>query len=306
MDTQPALRLEGIRRSFPDGAGGQTTAVDGVDLTLARGEVAALLGPNGAGKTTLIDIVLGLIAADAGHVEVLGTTPRKAVTSGRISALLQTGGLLPDLSVRETVKMIASLHEHPRDVDEVLAAAGATGFAARRVSRCSGGEQQRLRFALALLTRPEILVLDEPTTGMDVNARHDFWQNMSALADDGATILFATHYLEEAERFARRTILLGAGRILADGPTSEIRRRAGAARVTVTWSPTDAELTGLQHVISAERHGARIELRTDHADALARHLLTRTDAQGIEIASAGLDEAFRHLTAAATEQEVAA
>lgn len=306
MDTQPALRLDGIRRSFPDGAGGRVNAVDGVDLMISPGEVVALLGPNGAGKTTLIDIVLGLIDADAGSVEVLGETPRKAVTTGRISALLQTGGLLPDLSVRETMRMIASLHQNPRDVDEVLAAAGASGFSARKVSRCSGGEQQRLRFALALLTRPEILILDEPTTGMDVNARHDFWQNMSTLADDGATIVFATHYLEEAERFARRTILMGAGRILADGPTAEIRRRAGAARVTVTWSPTDAELAGVEHVLDAERHGARIELRTDDADALARYLLTRTDAQGIEVATAGLDEAFRHLTATADEQKVPA
>ncbi|GAB3655443.1 ABC transporter ATP-binding protein [Zhihengliuella somnathii] len=306
METPPVLRLEGIRRSFPDRAGGRTVAVDGVDLTVERGEVVALLGPNGAGKTTLIDIVLGLIAPEDGSVEVLGTEPRRAVTSGRISALLQTGGLLPDLSVRETVTMIASLHRSPRDVDEVLAAAGATGFASRRVSRCSGGEQQRLRFALALLTRPDVLILDEPTTGMDVNARHDFWRNMSDLADDGATIVFATHYLEEAERFARRTVLMGAGRVLADGPTSEIRRRAGAARVTVTWNPDDADLAALDHVLGAERHGSRIELRTDNADALARDLLTRTDAHGIEVASASLDEAFRYLTATPDTEEAAA
>ncbi|GHD04047.1 ABC transporter ATP-binding protein [Zhihengliuella salsuginis] len=306
MDTQPVLRLEGIRRSFPDGAGGRTAAVDGVDLTVSPGEVVALLGPNGAGKTTLIDIVLGLVAAEDGFVEVLGTTSRRAVTSGRISALLQTGGLLPDLSVRETVKMIASLHRNPRDTDEVLAAAGAAGFASRRVSRCSGGEQQRLRFALALLTRPEVLILDEPTTGMDVNARHDFWRNMSSLADEGATIVFATHYLEEAERFARRTVLMDAGRVLADGPTADIRRRAGAARVTVTWAPSDAELAALDHVLGVERHGARIELRTDDADALARELLTRTGAHGIEVASASLDEAFRYLTAPSDEKEVAA
>ncbi|WP_309082190.1 ABC transporter ATP-binding protein [Zhihengliuella sp.] len=305
MDTAPVISLRGVRRSFPSG-GGRVRAVDGVDLTVCTGEVVALLGPNGAGKTTLIDMILGLTVPEHGTVEVLGTTPRKAVTAGRISALLQTGGLLPDLTVRETVRMIASLHRAPLGVDEVLEAAGATDFASRRVSTCSGGQQQRLRFALALLTRPEILILDEPTAGMDVNARRAFWDSMRSLADGGSTVVFATHYLVEAEQFARRAVLMNAGTILADGPTDEVRQRAGVARVTVTWSPTDTELQALEHVVDVQRHGPRLEFRTDDADGLARHLLTHTDAHGLEVAPASLDEAFRYLTAGETERTVAA
>ncbi|GAA3697491.1 ABC transporter ATP-binding protein [Zhihengliuella alba] len=305
MDTAPVITLSGVRRSFPSG-GGRVRAVDGVDLTISSGEVVALLGPNGAGKTTLIDMILGLTAPESGTVDVLGTSPRKAVTAGRISALLQTGGLLPDLTVRETVRMIASLHRDPLGVEEALEASGAADFASRRVSSCSGGQQQRLRFALALLTRPEILILDEPTAGMDVNARRDFWDSMRSLADAGSTIIFATHYLEEAEQFARRAVLMNAGTVLADGPTDEVRKRAGVARVTVTWSPTDAELVELEHVADIQRHGPRIEFRTDDADSLTRHLLSRTDAHGLEVAPASLDEAFRYLTAAETERTAAA
>lgn len=300
MSRTSVITTRDVRVTYPDGAGGRVHAVDGVDLDVSRGEVTALLGPNGAGKTTLIDVLLGLTAPEQGSVEVLGTSPTAAVRDGRISALLQTGGLLPDLTAAETVRMIAALHRDPADVDKVIDIAGVRPFASRRVGKCSGGQQQRLRFALALLPRPEVLILDEPTAGMDVSARHEFWDRMRAQADAGATVLFATHYLEEAEQFARRTVLLDHGRMLADGATDEVRSRAGAAHLQVTWSPTEAELAVLQEAVpdvrAVEQRGSRLALRTDDPDAAAVHLLTRTAAHDLTVRPASLEEAFQMLT----------
>lgn len=296
MVSESVISARDVRMSFPDGAGGHVRAVDGVDLEVARGEVLALLGPNGAGKTTLLDILLGLTTPRSGDVSIGGSNPRTAVQSGMLSALLQTGGLLPDLTAGETVRMIAALHADPADVDEVIDTAGVRAFASRPVGKCSGGQQQRLRFALALLPRPEIIVLDEPTAGMDVSARHEFWDRMRAQADEGVTVVFATHYLEEAEQFARRTVLMNRGRVLADGPTDEVRARAGAAYVTVSWDPTAAELAQVPHVVRADREGARTTFRTENSDGLARYLLTATDARGLTVRPASLEEAFRLLT----------
>ena len=228
----PALELNGLAKAFRTSGDGMVRAVEHVDLTVQPGEVVALLGPNGAGKTTTLDMVLGLTSPTSGVVSVYGRPPREAVTAGRVSAVLQSGGLLRDLSVRETVQMIASVFEDPRPIDEVLARAGLTRLAARKVAKCSGGEQQRLRFALALLPDPDLLVLDEPTAGMDVGARRDFWDTMHADADAGRTVVFATHYLEEADTFAERIVLMARGRVVADGSTAEIRARASGRTVT--------------------------------------------------------------------------
>ncbi|GAB3040922.1 ABC transporter ATP-binding protein [Sediminivirga luteola] len=292
----PVIEVREVSRGFPDGDGGWITAVDRVTLGFQSGEVTALLGPNGAGKTTLIDMLLGLSAPESGTIVVAGTAPRTAVREGRIGALLQTGGLLPDLTVKETVRMIAALYRDHAPVEEVMETAGLTDFAARRVGKCSGGQQQRLKFALALLPRPAIIVLDEPTTGMDVTARHEFWERMRAQAETGTTVIFATHYLEEAEQFARRTVLMHRGRVIADGPTAEVQRKAGAANVTVTWSPTEDDLAALPRIASAERRGGQITFRTEDADALARHLLTATTAHSIAVRPASLEEAFMLLT----------
>ena len=173
----PALRLTDVRKTFAV-SGDRVEAVRGIDLDIAPGEVVAMLGPNGAGKTTTLDMVLGLTEPTSGTVEVFGLHPRRAVDAGRISAVLQTGGLLRDLTVEETVRVVASTFDSPQPVAEVMERAGITQLARRRVSKCSGGEQQRLRFALALLPDPDLLVLDEPTAGMDVAARRDFWAAM--------------------------------------------------------------------------------------------------------------------------------
>ncbi len=302
----PAITVRDVVRSFPDGEGGRIRAVDGVSLSFDRGEVTAILGPNGAGKTTLIDMILGLNHPESGSIEVFGTTPKKAAQGGRVGALLQTGGLLPDLTVKETVRIIAALHREHQPVAEVMEIAGITGIASRAVGKCSGGQQQRLRFALALLPNPEIIILDEPTAGMDVAARHEFWDRMAETAATGTTILFATHYLEEAEQFARRTVLMQSGTVIADGPTDEVRQQAGAAHVTVTWAASSAEIHQLPHVIDHEVRGATITFRTDDADALARHLLTGTEAHGITVRPASLEEAFMQLTSASGAKASAA
>ena len=212
-----AIDLRGVRKNF-----GPVEAVKGIDLDIASGEIVAFLGPNGAGKTSTIDIILGLSRPTSGEVSVFGITPRQAIARGLVSAVMQTGGLLKDLTVAETAQYTASLFAHSMPVAEVLKRAGISGIADRRVGKCSGGEQQRLRFAMALLSDPELLILDEPTTGMDVEGRRSFWGAIRQDTAMGRTVLFATHYLEEADAYADRIILLRHGEIVADGTSSEV------------------------------------------------------------------------------------
>ena len=215
-------------------------AVRGIDLVLEPGEVVAFLGPNGAGKTTTIDMILGLSRPTRRSAEVFGMEPRNAIARGLVAAVMQTGGLLKDLSVRETVEYTASLFADTRPVDEVLASAGIATIADRKVAKCSGGEQQRLRFAMALLSDPALLLLDEPTTGMDVEGRRAFWGAIRRDAEQGRTVLFATHYLEEADQYADRIILVSNGRIVADGSGSEVKALAAGRTVRATLRGADA------------------------------------------------------------------
>lgn len=297
----PAVELTGLTRHF--GAGERRVrAVDGVDLTIERGEVVALLGPNGAGKTTTIDMLLGLNDPDGGAVAVLGGGARDAVAAGRLAAVLQTGGLLADLTVRETVVLVAGLHGARGRVTEVLERADLERIARRRVGRCSGGEQQRVKFALALLPDPDVLVLDEPTAGMDVTARRRFWQTMRADAAAGRTILFATHYLEEAEQFARRTVVMRSGRIVADADTAQLRASLGGRTVSATLPDDGSRAADLLGALEADHRvldlvvdARRLTARTDASDDLAARLLS-IGARDLEIASPTLESAFTSLT----------
>jgi len=295
----PAVSLSGVTKDF-----GAVHAVRGIDLTIEPGEVVAFLGPNGAGKTTTIDMILGLSQPSSGSVEVLGLTPREAIARGLVSAVMQTGGLLKDLSVRETVEFTASLFADTRPVEEVLATAGITGIAERKVQKCSGGEQQRLRFAMALLSDPALLLLDEPTTGMDVEGRRAFWSSIRADAGKGRTVLFATHYLEEADQYADRIVLISHGRIVADGSGSEIKSLASGRTVRATLAnPDTAALNALGGVDSVEIRGESVIVHAKDSDAVARYLLTQTDARDLEIAAKGIEEAFLSLTGAEDEGE---
>ncbi|KQM39467.1 ABC transporter ATP-binding protein [Microbacterium sp. Leaf203] len=291
--TPAAIDARGVVKSF-----GSVHAVRGVDLTVRPGEIVAFLGPNGAGKTTTIDMILGLTNPDDGSIEVFGHSARGAVARGLVSAVLQSGGLLKDLTVRETVELTASLFAEKRPVDEALERAGILSLARRKVGLCSGGEQQRLRFAMALVSDPALLILDEPTTGMDVEARRSFWNAIRADAARGRTVIFATHYLDEADEYADRIILMRGGQIVADGSTTEIKNLVSGRVVQVTLP--DADLTALAAVPgvdSVEAAGERITVHTRDSDALARHLLTSTSARDLEITAQNLESVFLTLTA---------
>jgi ABC-2 type transport system ATP-binding protein len=290
--TFPAVRLSGVTKHF-----GAVHAVRGIDLTIEPGEVVAFLGPNGAGKTSTIDMILGLSHPTSGTATVLGLDPREAISRGLVSAVMQTGGLLKDLTVRETVEYTASLFAQTRPVEEVLVTAGIQGIADRLVQKCSGGEQQRLRFAMALLSDPALLLLDEPTTGMDVEGRRAFWSSIRDDAKRGRTVLFATHYLEEADQYADRIVLVSHGRIVADGSGSQIKSLASGRTVRATLPDADTEaLAGLAGVDSVELRGDTVYVHTKDSDEVARHLLTRTAARDLEITAQGLEEAFLNLT----------
>lgn len=296
----PAIALRDVVRTFAS-ASGEVRAVDGIDLSVGSGEVVALLGPNGAGKTTTLDMVLGLTSPSSGSVEVYGAPPRQAVAEGRVSAVLQTGGLLRDLRVAETVEMVASFYDTHAPLDDVMARAGLGPIADRLVSKCSGGEQQRLRFALALLPDPDLLVLDEPTAGMDVTARREFWATMRAEAARGRTVVFATHYLEEADSFADRIVLVAGGRIVADGPTAQVRAHATGRVVHADLDPDGADaaverLRALPGVTRVDLEAGRVSVRSSDADLVALTLLGELGGHGLEVVTGSLEDAFVHLT----------
>ncbi|CAH0126969.1 MULTISPECIES: ABC transporter ATP-binding protein [unclassified Microbacterium] len=299
--SETAVSITGLTKHF--GVGERTVkAVDGLDLSIRRGEVVALLGPNGAGKTTALDMLLGLTDPSTGTVSVYGNKPGRAAKDGVIAGVLQTGGLLSDLSVRETVEVIASLHgrDSLARVPEVLARTELDKLARRRISKCSGGEQQRVKFALALVADPDILVLDEPTAGMDVNARRHFWDVMRADADAGRTIIFATHYLEEAEQFARRTVVMHRGVIVADAPTAQLRANLGGRTLAANLPDTGGEtlvsqLEQTEGIVEVRVDANRVSLRALDSDAAASVLLN-AGAHDLEIAAPTLETAFTALT----------
>lgn len=293
-----AVALAGLRKHY-----GDVHAVDGIDLVIAPGEVVALLGPNGAGKSTAVDMLLGLSKPDAGEATIFGQSPREAVATGTVGAMLQEGSLLDDATVGETVGMIASLHRSPMPVSEALRRAGIEDLAPRRCTKLSGGQKQRVRFAVALVCDPNLLVLDEPTSAMDVGTRREFWRSMKEFTDTGKTVLFATHYLDEAEEFADRVVLMRSGRIVADGSVAEVRSAAsGRTLLAVVPGATEAEMAALPGVRAVEMRGDRVDLDCADSDAAVRALVaSHPRAHDIEIKAVGLEEAFLALTSEGQE-----
>jgi ABC-2 type transport system ATP-binding protein len=288
-----AVSLVGLHKSY-----GEVRAVDGVDLVIAPGEVVALLGPNGAGKSTTVDILLGLTEPDQGEISVFGQSAHDAISSGTVGAMLQEGTLLEDATVGEIIAMIASLHHSPMPVAEALRRAGVEDLAKRRSTKLSGGQKQRVRFAVALVCDPHLLVLDEPTSAMDVGSRREFWQSMKEFTDAGKTVLFATHYLDEAEEFADRVVMMRSGRVIADGSVAEVRA-AASGRTLIAQVPgaTGAEMRALPGVSTVEVRGTRVELDCEDSDAAVRALIAGyPQAYDIEIKAVGLEEAFLALT----------
>jgi ABC-2 type transport system ATP-binding protein len=285
---------------------GTVRAVRGINFEMKRGTTVALLGPNGAGKSTTIDMMIGLTTPDVGSVSLFGNTPADAVHMGLIGAMTQTGSLIDYLNVRELVSMMAALYPSPLDVDEALRISGADAFADRMTRKLSGGETQRVRFAMVLVADAELLVLDEPTVALDVEGRRDFWTAMRAFAARGKTVVFATHYLEEADAYADRIILIAHGRIVADGAPTEIKATVGGRIVRATLPHVELnELRRLSGVTSAERRGDAVTLNCADSDATLRELFTQyPNVRDIEVRGAGLEEAFLELTEDDDEEAV--
>jgi ABC-2 type transport system ATP-binding protein len=291
----PAASLRGVTKSF-----GAVRAVAGLTLDLPAGRTVALLGPNGAGKSTTIGMLLGLLPPDSGRIEVFGTSPERAVRAGRVGAMPQEGGLIPRVTVRELVRFVAGTYDSPMPMDEVLDTARIGPFADRRADRLSGGQAQRVRFALALAGDPDLLVLDEPTAALDVEARREFWESMRRFAARGKTILFSTHYLEEADEYADRVVVIDRGRVVADGTPAEIKRVVALTTVGVTLAGDHQDevawLSGLPGVRNVEIRGARARLRSADSDATVLALAAAGAVRDLEVLPADLEDAFLALT----------
>jgi ABC-2 type transport system ATP-binding protein len=301
------VQLAGLTKSFRSPQG-RVHAVRGIDISIAPGETVALLGPNGAGKSTTIDMLLGLLPPDAGSVTLFGMTPGKAIAAGAVGAMLQTGGLIQDLSVRELLIMMASLYPTPLPVDEVVRLTKIEDLVGRKTTKLSGGQTQRLRFALALVSNPDLLVLDEPTVALDVEARREFWTTMREFASRGKTVVFATHYLEEADAYADRIILMARGVVVADGPATEIKATVGLRTIRATLPDADlAQLAALPGVTNVDTRGEAVLLNCSDADTALRAFLPAFPAaHDIEVSGAALEDAFLQLTADTADEEMTA
>ncbi|MGD0194318.1 MAG: ABC transporter ATP-binding protein [Candidatus Dormibacteria bacterium] len=288
-----AVRVEAVTRRF-----GDVVAVDNLDLVVGHGETIALLGPNGAGKTTTISMLLGLSTPDSGRIEIFGSAPGSATAHANVGAMLQDGGMMPGVQIIELLAMVRSLYPAPLDLGEAIDIAQLGGLEKRRVDRLSGGQSQRLRLAMALVGDPRLLILDEPTAAMDVETRRGFWRAMEGFTARGRTILFSTHYLDEADVAADRVVMLARGKVVADGTPAAIKDSVGLRVIRCSTAlGSVAGLEALPGAVSATVHGNRVELRCSNSDSALRALLaTHPDARDIEVAGIALEDAFITIT----------
>ncbi len=293
---QPAFSFSGVTHHY-----GAHRALDDLHLGVEHGQTLALLGPNGAGKSTTISVLLGLVRPTSGRVEVLGLSPKEAVATGRVGAMLQTGsgtGLPPGVRVVDVVKMVRRLYASPAALDVVIERAAIDTLLHRRTDQLSGGQAQRVRFALAIAGDPEVVFLDEPTAAMDVEARRSFWLMIRALGGEGRTIVFATHHLSEADQVADRVVVLHHGQVVADGPGATLKAAVASRQVRfVTEHPDVVGLNRLEGVTDVQVRGTTVTIDSLDADATIRALVRDGAAfRDIEITGAGLEEAFVALT----------
>ena len=292
--TGPVVSFDNVSKHY-----GSLRAVDRLSLDLRAGQTVALLGPNGAGKSTSLDMLLALRKPTSGRIRMFGSDPYHAVKTSRVGAMLQSGGLMPEVTVRELVQLVTGLQPRPVPVPITLRRAGIESIADQRVDRLSGGQTQRVRFALAIVGDCDLIVLDEPTTAMDVETRRRFWGSMKEEVAEGKTLLFATHYLEEADQAADRILVINRGRLLADGTPAEIKERAGAKRISFRLDNVDEPfLLGLPGLVSLDVRGNVVQIQSSDSDATLYALL---DAgyrpREVEIGSLGLEQAFLAITA---------
>ncbi|MFD6158380.1 ABC transporter ATP-binding protein [Nocardia sp. NPDC060256] len=289
-----AVIFAGVTKSY-----GAVRAVCGLDLRLARGQTVALLGPNGAGKSTVIGMLLGLIPPDGGTISVLGATPERAVRDGRIGAVPQSGRLIPGVTVRELVGFVHRTYARRRPVGslaELMDTAQLTELAGRRADRLSGGQAQRVRLAIAVAGAPDLIILDEPTTGLDIESRRELWANIRSYTERGATVLFSTHYLDEADDHADRIVVIDRGRVIAEGTSEQIKERVPGRRVSIEFTSPAPVLDALPGVVGSETRGSRVHLHTTDADATVLALAEAGLLRNLEVVGASLEEAFLTLT----------
>ena len=282
------VELHGVTRRY-----GTTVALDNVDLDVVEGSMTGLLGPNGAGKSTLIGLVAGLRRADSGTVSLFGGPPGEAANRQRLGMTPQETGLPEALRVGEVVRFVAAHFADPEPAGALLERFGLSGLERRQTGGLSGGQKRRLAVALAFVGRPRLVLLDEPTTGLDVEGRHALWQGVREFNAAGGTVLLTSHYLEEIESLAQRIVVLAGGRIVTDGAVDEIRDVVRSDRVTLHVDALP-ELSGVTRV---ERDGDRWELHTSDADVLVRELVLSGSAfRGLQVHRTSLEEAFLTIT----------
>ena len=288
----PVAELRGIVKRF-----GTNTALAGIDIQVKRGELLAVLGPNGAGKSTAIALWLGLIEADAGEVTLLGGAPQDVERRRGLGVMMQDVDLPKELRVRELVTLAASYYEHPMGADEALRRAGIESLAHRAYGKLSGGQKRQAQFAVAICGRPRVLLLDEPTVGLDVQARAALWTSVRQLLAEGSSIVLTTHYLEEAEALADRIVVITKGRVIASGSVDDMRALVACRQISCESRLSPEDVRGWPGVVDAQRTQDRLQITATDAEVVVRRLLSADDSvRRLEVRQAGLNEAFNELT----------
>ncbi|MGI4757620.1 MAG: ABC transporter ATP-binding protein [Janthinobacterium lividum] len=276
---------------------GSHTALRGLTLTLRPGEVVALLGPNGAGKTTAVKLMLGLLQPSEGTARIFGQSPSERTTRQRIGAMLQVARVPETLTVGEYLDLFRSYYPRPLPMAHIVEVAGLTGIEKRQFKDLSGGQKQRMLFALALCGDPDLIFLDEPTLGMDIETRHNLWRQVRSFADRGKTVLLTTHYLEEADTLADRILVIAEGSVVAEGTPSEIKSRAGGRKIRCVTEISDDTLARIEGVRRVEHTGAGVTLTVENAESVLRTLLAQdATLHSLEVSSPALEDAFLELT----------
>lgn len=296
MQEPPPAELMTVTKNY-----GDVLALRDLSFSIARGELVSLLGANGAGKTTAVRLLLGLAKADRGMARVFGDDPRETQTRARIGAMLQVARVPETLRVREHIDLFSSYYPNPLPLDAIIEAAALHGIESRLFGELSGGQKQRVLFALSICGNPDLLILDEPTVGLDVEARRAMWEQIVRFKNRGCAILLTTHYLAEADAVADRIVVIDKGTVIADGTPSQIKQRAAGKKVRCITRIPLSELSVMQGVASATNAGNTIEITTSDSDSIVRELFARDPGvSNLEVISAGLEDAFLALKGAAS------